>query len=149
MDYNTVSLKCSLMIAEIPPLEKDAHIRWASDKILTSRKHDKDLALLVLDYGEKGKWKAMTDEQKILLSLRLTFALSFLSGVANSGNTRLFSHRDMYIALANLVTDRWHRLAGLWTLMAHELNEGLRMTFERVAYRKPSKMMQEILKERN
>lgn len=145
--FNDIGLTCQMMMAHVPPVENSASIKLASDKILTSRKYDKQLAQMVLIYGETGQWPPLDDMQKVILSIRLTYAFEFCAGHANMGNTRQFSRREMFSVIASLITDRWHRLAGLWLLRALELEEPLGLSFTRPAYRKPSKMLQEAMKE--
>ncbi len=145
--FNDIGLACQMMLAHVPPVENSASIKLASDKILTSRKHDKQLAQMVLDYGDTGQWPPLNDMQKVILAIRLTYAFEFCAGHATMGNQRQFSRREMFSVIASLITDRWHRLAGLWLLQALELEEALGLSFARPAYRKPSKMLQEAMKE--
>lgn len=145
--FNDIGLTCQMMQAHIPPVENPASIKLASDKILTSRKHDKQLAQMVLDYGDTGQWPPLDDMQKVILAIRLNYAFEFCAGHSKMGNTRQFSRRDMFSVIASLITDRWHRLAGLWLLQALELEETLGLSFARPAYRMPSKMLQEAMKE--
>lgn len=147
--FNDIGLACQMMLAHIPPVENPASIKLASDKILTSRKHDKQLAQMVLEYGDTGQWPPLDDMQKVILSIRLIYAFEFCTGHANMGNTRQFSRREMFSVIASLITDRWHRLAGLWLVRALELEEPLGLSFARPAYRKPSKMLQEAMKEQS
>lgn len=145
-NYNDVMLTCKEMQDGVPPLENPASIKLAADRILTSRKHDKQIAQMVLAYGETGQWPPLEDEQKLIFSMRLTFAWEFCLKQVDAGNPRQFSQDGVFATIAALVTDRWHRTAGLWLLHALNIDEQLWLTFNRPAYHKPSKMLQEVMK---
>lgn len=142
-----MSLLCRMMVANIKPVSEKASITLTSDKILSSRQYDMDMATLVLNYGKTREWGEMNDKQKVILALRLTYAAHYFAGLADRGNERIFCESEAFMAIASLITDRWHRLAGLWVLMNCDLTEELGLKFSRPAYRKPSPKLEALFRD--